>query len=221
MHHDDAAPLGRSSVLDIYEREPRPEPDLAPGRFRGPCPTKLCPMSGCNATMELVLSHEGYPDSDPGHLLEWPYMYRRWVCQRDSGHWANVPATEWFLVQQFARERTAEAAPHGEWGLVTAFLAFGLVILILGLYVLCLPIKWAIELFRRPQRAEPVAESRPKHCSAPGCGGPMKFHPRQREADAPHTLEWPWHATWVCEKDASHFQVATSREELAELRIQR
>ena len=41
-----------------------------------------------------------------------------------------------------------------------------------------------------------------KPCTFGGCGGTMHFKPRLREADAPHTLEWPWHATWVCQVES-------------------
>ena len=57
-----------------------------------------------------------------------------------------------------------------------------------------------------------------KPCTVFGCGGTMSFHPRQKEAPAPHTLEWEWRATWVCEKDPAHVEVLTWDEEKALLR---
>ena len=54
-----------------------------------------------------------------------------------------------------------------------------------------------------------------KPCTVAGCEGMMRFHPRQPEASAPHTLEWPWRATWVCDKDTAHFEVATDDEDAA------
>ena len=37
----------------------------------------------------------------------------------------------------------------------------------------------------------------------------MRFHPRQKEAAGAHTLEWPWRATWVCQANPAHIEVAT------------
>ena len=43
----------------------------------------------------------------------------------------------------------------------------------------------------------------------------MRFHPRQQEAAGLHTLEWPWRATWVCQANPAHIEVATPAEEKA------
>lgn len=48
-----------------------------------------------------------------------------------------------------------------------------------------------------------------KPCPADGCAGAMYFHHPLTVADAPHTLEWPWHATWVCAQDCRHFEVVS------------
>src|SRR5215471_9827161 len=52
-----------------------------------------------------------------------------------------------------------------------------------------------------------------KLCIVPGCSGTMTFHERSDEAHGPHTLEWPWYASWVCERDSTHFQVIGPAEE--------
>jgi len=52
-----------------------------------------------------------------------------------------------------------------------------------------------------------------KSCTIPGCGGLMTLHPRQVEAAGAHTLEWPWRATWVCQTNPAHIEVATPAEE--------
>ena len=54
-----------------------------------------------------------------------------------------------------------------------------------------------------------------KNCTVSGCGGTMRFHPRQKEAAGAHTLEWPWRATWVCQANPAHIEVATPAEEKA------
>jgi hypothetical protein len=54
-------------------------------------------------------------------------------------------------------------------------------------------------------------------CIVDGCSGTMLLHEPLREAEAPHTLEWPWHATWVCEQNSAHIEVITLRD-YAELR---
>jgi hypothetical protein len=54
-----------------------------------------------------------------------------------------------------------------------------------------------------------------KDCTVPGCGGTMRFNSRRQEAAGLHTLEWPWRATWVCDRNAAHFEVATAAEESA------
>ena len=57
--------------------------------------------------------------------------------------------------------------------------------------------------------------TRSKNCTVSGCGGTMRFHPRQEEAAGLHTLEWPWHATWVCQANPAHIEIATPAEEKA------
>jgi hypothetical protein len=52
-----------------------------------------------------------------------------------------------------------------------------------------------------------------KNCTVSGCGGTMKFNPRQQEAAGLHTLEWPWRATWVCQANPAHIEIATPAEE--------
>jgi hypothetical protein len=37
----------------------------------------------------------------------------------------------------------------------------------------------------------------------------MYFHHPLTVADAPHTLEWPWHATWVCAHDCLDFELVS------------
>ena len=61
-----------------------------------------------------------------------------------------------------------------------------------------------------PQGREPV-----KICTVSGCVGTMKFNPRQQEAAGLHTLEWPWRATWVCQANPAHIEIATPAEEKA------
>jgi hypothetical protein len=51
-----------------------------------------------------------------------------------------------------------------------------------------------------------------KPCVAPGCSGTMYFQERLAVAQAPHTLEWPWHATWVCAENSAHFQIISESE---------
>ena len=54
-------------------------------------------------------------------------------------------------------------------------------------------------------------------CVVAGCNGTMLLHEPPNEANAPHTLEWPWYATWVCEQNSAHIQVITATQ-YAELR---
>ena len=49
-------------------------------------------------------------------------------------------------------------------------------------------------------------------CVVVGCNGIMSLHEPLEVADAPHTLEWRWHATWVCEQNSAHIQVITDSE---------
>ena len=49
-------------------------------------------------------------------------------------------------------------------------------------------------------------------CVVAGCNGIMSLHEPMTEADAPHTLELPWYATWVCEQNSAHIQVITKSE---------
>jgi len=51
-----------------------------------------------------------------------------------------------------------------------------------------------------------------KDCTVPGCAGTMRFTPRRREAPGLHTLEWPWLASWQCDRDATHREVGTADE---------
>jgi hypothetical protein len=60
----------------------------------------------------------------------------------------------------------------------------------------------------RLQGRDPV-----KICTFPGCVGTMKFHARRWDAAEEHTREWPWYATWVCQSNPGHIQVATPAEE--------
>ncbi len=118
--------------------------EIRPGRLE-PCPTKLCVMSGCEGTMDLVLSHEEYPDGNPDHFSEWPHLYRRWVCQRDKTHSRNVTEYEWEAVKQFAVEakidRQQSHTPLGLAGIVLAVVL--LPFIVLG--VLFLMIKAAVQ----------------------------------------------------------------------------
>jgi len=41
----------------------------------------------------------------------------------------------------------------------------------------------------------------------------MRLHPGQEVAAGCHTLEWPWRATWVCQANPEHSEVATPAEE--------
>jgi hypothetical protein len=40
----------------------------------------------------------------------------------------------------------------------------------------------------------------------------MYFHAALVAAPAPHTLEWPWRATWVCAENSAHWQIAEDSE---------
>jgi len=51
-----------------------------------------------------------------------------------------------------------------------------------------------------------------RDCTVPGCGGTMRFNPPRREAQGLQTLEWPWLASWECDRDPSHCEVATADE---------
>ena len=53
---------------------------------------------------------------------------------------------------------------------------------------------------------------RQKPCAVSGCGGTMQLRDARREAEAPHTLEWPWLATWVCDRDRAHDEVVAEPE---------
>ena len=59
---------------------------------------------------------------------------------------------------------------------------------------------------------EVVYEHPAKPCVVTGCDGTMYLHDRMTDAEAPHTLAFPWHATWVCAQDASHFEVIPETE---------
>ena len=43
----------------------------------------------------------------------------------------------------------------------------------------------------------------------------MRFNPRQSEATAFHTLEQLWRATWICEANPAHIEVATPADQKA------
>lgn len=62
-----------------------------------------------------------------------------------------------------------------------------------------------------PDENKKIVASKP--CVVPGCSGTMLFHERQEAADAPHTLEWPWYASWRCAKDPTHYQLIRGPEE--------
>ena len=51
-----------------------------------------------------------------------------------------------------------------------------------------------------------------KTCSVGGCDGIMYFRDAMRTANAQHTLEWPWHHTWVCSRDSAHFEIVGARQ---------
>ena len=51
-----------------------------------------------------------------------------------------------------------------------------------------------------------------KPCIVADCTGTMQFHDRREVAHGPHTLEWPWHATWVCTHDSTHVHVISHAE---------
>jgi hypothetical protein len=46
-----------------------------------------------------------------------------------------------------------------------------------------------------------------KPCPVAGCGGTMQFREAMRAAPVPHTLEWPWLASWVCDRDEAHYEL--------------
>ena len=106
--------------------------EIRPGRLE-PCPTELCVVSGCEGTMDLLLSHEEYPDGDSDHLIGWPHLYRRWVCQRDKTHFRNVTECEWEAVKQFGVEATIERqqsdTPLGLAGIVWAVVLLPFIVL--------------------------------------------------------------------------------------------
>ena len=57
----------------------------------------------------------------------------------------------------------------------------------------------------------------PKPCVVPGCDGTMHFQKALERADAPHTLEWPWQASWRCDEDPTHV-VLVNPDEQREIR---
>jgi len=59
---------------------------------------------------------------------------------------------------------------------------------------------------------EPKKSVASKPCIVRGCSGTMLFHERRDVADAPHTLEWPWYASWRCSQDSTHAQFVTAEE---------
>jgi hypothetical protein len=46
----------------------------------------------------------------------------------------------------------------------------------------------------------------------------MWLHHAQREAGAPHTLEWKWRPSFVCDTDRTHFEVLNENQERVILR---
>ena len=73
---------------------------------------------------------------------------------------------------------------------------------------------WSSRFLRKDgaETTERVYEHPAKPCTVAGCDGTMYFHDRMTEAAAPHTLEFPWYATWVCAQDAGHFEVIPEAE---------
>ena len=57
-----------------------------------------------------------------------------------------------------------------------------------------------------------------KPCTVAGCGGTMEYRSARSLADAPHTLEWDWRPTFVCDKDKTHAEVLSPDENEAALR---
>jgi hypothetical protein len=51
-----------------------------------------------------------------------------------------------------------------------------------------------------------------KACSFDDCTGIMHFHDRTETASEPHTLEWPWYATWMCSKESAHIEIVTDHD---------
>ena len=51
-----------------------------------------------------------------------------------------------------------------------------------------------------------------KPCPVAGCGGTMHFREARRQALVPHTLEWPWLASWVCDRNEAHYELVPQRE---------
>ena len=60
------------------------------------------------------------------------------------------------------------------------------------------------------ERKEIVAS---KPCVVPGCNGTMHFHKALERASAPHTLEWPWFASWRCAHDPTHVELLSPAEQ--------
>jgi hypothetical protein len=78
--------------------------------------------------------------------------------------------------------------------------------------------QWKQAMIRKDGNDVPYLTNRnapSKDCTVSGCVGRMKFHPRQKEAAGLHTLEWPWQATWACQANATHIEIATAAEEKA------
>ena len=66
----------------------------------------------------------------------------------------------------------------------------------------------------RSDRGDHHNDKPTKACTFAGCGGTMHFNAALDAVPAPHTLEWPWRATWVCGSDPAHIAVATMAEQL-------
>ena len=209
---------GRSQaiVLDIWGTGPK-SGEIRPGRLV-PCPTKLCAVAGCQATMDLLLSHDEYPRGDAAHLDEWPHLYRRWVCQRDKTHFRNVTADEWQAVKQFhvdaMLERQQSRLGLGDIVLMVVILPFAL------LGVLFMMIKDGVQRRYRSRPApdgedlEQAGVGRRRACTVTGCTGTMYLHDPIEAPPPPTHLEFPRCATWVCANDPSHVDLVPLRQGL-------
>jgi hypothetical protein len=51
-----------------------------------------------------------------------------------------------------------------------------------------------------------------KNCTVSGCGGMMTLHRPQEVASAPRNLEGSSGATWVCDNDPTHIEIAAAAE---------
>ena len=77
---------------------------------------------------------------------------------------------------------------------------------------------WSSRLFNSAD-TDRVQDSYPiKPCSVPGCEGKMHLREPMTVADAPHTLELPWQASWVCAHDSAHTELVPRDEYFSSLR---